>query len=95
MLTLSVAVSFAVYVPAVLGVPLMTPVEALTLRPVGRPVAVHTYGFVPPAATIVKVLATPVALPCTPGLVTITPVVQENVALPATLFVPVAVTFVE
>jgi hypothetical protein len=37
-------------VPALVGVPLITPVELFRLRPPGRPVALHVYGAVPPEA---------------------------------------------
>ena len=40
-------------VPAVCGVPLITPVDELIDKPDGRPVADQLYGVVPPAATTV------------------------------------------
>ncbi len=46
----SFTVTFAVLVPEAVGVPLMTPVEALIVSPAGRPVADQVYGVVPPVA---------------------------------------------
>jgi hypothetical protein len=46
----SFTVTFAVLVPAAVGVPLITPVLALIVSPAGRPVADHVYGVVPPVA---------------------------------------------
>jgi len=43
----------AVLVPAVVGVPLITPVLLLIVKPAGKPVADHVYGVVPPFATTV------------------------------------------
>ena len=88
--SLAVTVTFAATVAV--GVPAMTPVEALIVRPAGRPVADHVYGVFPPFAAIGTLVAVPVAAPCIPGLVTTTPVVQLNVALPVTFRVSFAVT---
>lgn len=44
------------------GVPLMTPLDASMPRPLGRPVADHVYGVVPPVALRVALYAVP-ALP--------------------------------
>jgi hypothetical protein len=49
----SFTVTFAVLVPAAVGVPLITPVLALIVSPAGRPVADHVYGVVPPEASTV------------------------------------------
>ena len=49
----SVTVSVTLFVPAAVGVPLMTPVDVLILTPGGSPVADHVYGGVPPLATTV------------------------------------------
>ena len=38
-------------VPAAVGVPLMTPVEALIVNPAGWPLIDHVYAPVPPVAT--------------------------------------------
>ena len=57
-----------VNVPAVVGVPLMTPVEALIDRPVGRPVAENVYGGVPPLADSVRLTAVPTVPVWLPGL---------------------------
>jgi hypothetical protein len=46
----SFTVTFAVLVPAAVGVPVITPVLALIVSPAGRPVADHVYGVVPPVA---------------------------------------------
>jgi len=50
----SVTVRATVAVPTELdaGVPEIMPVEPLTVRPVGRPVALNVYGVVPPNAVI-------------------------------------------
>jgi hypothetical protein len=45
----SVAVTLIVKAPLAPGVPEMTP-EALTLNPVGKPLAVHVMGELPPVA---------------------------------------------
>ena len=52
---LSLTVTATVPLPAVVGVPLITPLEAFKLRPSGRPVAVHVYGVLPPEAVKVAV----------------------------------------
>jgi hypothetical protein len=44
----SFTVTFAVLVPAAVGVPPITPVEALIDSPAGRPVADQVKGVVPP-----------------------------------------------
>jgi hypothetical protein len=77
----------------VLGVPLSTPVPAASATPGGRPVADQVYGVVPPAAVNVTPTATPVGLLIAPGLVTTTPVVQVNDALPVSVAASFAVTF--
>ena len=69
----SFAVAVVEYVPAVVGVPEIRPVEALMLNPAGRPVAVQVYGAVPPLADICRLLAVPTVPDCEPGLVTVTP----------------------
>src|SRR3972149_5178524 len=53
----SVALTVKLLVAAVVGVPLITPVDVLRLNPAGRlPVAIlQTYGVLPPAATSVCV----------------------------------------
>ena len=58
----SVTVMFTVLVAAAVAVPLMTPVDASMLSPVGRPVADHVYGVVPPVALTVALYGVP-ALP--------------------------------
>src|SRR5437773_6549069 len=45
---LSVTVAVTEKVPAVVGVPEMTPLDALIVRPGGSPVAANVYGGVPP-----------------------------------------------
>ncbi len=57
-LSVTVTVTFGL-VPAAVGVPLITPVEELMLRPAGRPVAEKAYGVTPPLATGVMVHETP------------------------------------
>lgn len=59
----SVTVTTAVLAPAVVGLPLMTPVEALMLRPAGRPVADQVYGVEPPLAATVALYAVPTTPP--------------------------------
>jgi hypothetical protein len=49
----SVAVIDAVVVPAVVGFPVIAPVDALIPNPAGRPVAVQVIGGVPPVAATV------------------------------------------
>src|SRR6266516_5988588 len=58
-LALSRTVAVTEEVPAVLGVPEMTPVDALMLRPGGSPVAEKVYGAVPPEAERLRLAATP------------------------------------
>ena len=41
-------------VPATVGVPPITPVDGLMVRPVGKPVADQLYGVEPPVATTVE-----------------------------------------
>ena len=48
-----VATTFTENVPAALGVPVTAPVDELIVNPVGRPVADHTYGVLPPVAACV------------------------------------------
>ena len=67
----SVTFAVTVEVAAVVGVPEIRPVEALTVSPAGRPVADHEYGVVPPVAASCSVSAVPVVLVCAPGLVTV------------------------
>ena len=45
--------------PVAVGVPLICPLEALMLKPAGRPVADHVYGVVPPLALMVALYGTP------------------------------------
>jgi hypothetical protein len=51
----SVTVTVTDTVPTALeaGVPVMAPVEALIVRPDGRPIALKAYGVVPPVAVTV------------------------------------------
>jgi hypothetical protein len=51
----SFTVTFAVLVPAAVGVPPITPVLALIVNPAGRPVADQVKGVVPPVAATVAV----------------------------------------
>jgi hypothetical protein len=55
----SVTVTFTVLVLGVEGLPEISPVVALMLKPVGNPVCVHVYGAVPPDAMIVLLYAAP------------------------------------
>ncbi|GAA4608996.1 hypothetical protein GCM10023107_89420 [Actinoplanes octamycinicus] len=55
--------------PALVGVPEMTPVVALMVRPTGRPVADHANGVVPPVNFIASDSATFDGLDWAPGLV--------------------------
>ena len=50
---LSVKVRFTAKGPLTVGVPESTPVPALRVMPVGRPVAVQLYGVMPPVAVSV------------------------------------------
>ena len=50
---MSVTFTVTEYVPAAVGVPLMTPVLALIERPVGKPLADQVNGVVPSALVIV------------------------------------------
>ena len=61
----SEACSVTEVVPAAVGVPEMTPVEVLSVRPAGRPPALiaHVYGPVPPAAVAVWLYAVPTCPP--------------------------------
>src|SRR4051794_20659677 len=71
-LVLSVAVTVTLYVVAVVGVPEITPVEALIARPAGRPVADQLYGVTPPEADMVRLVAVPTVPVWVPGFVTVT-----------------------
>jgi hypothetical protein len=51
----SVTVTVTENVPATVGVPEMTPVVWLTVRPAGSPVAAQSYGVAPPDALSVLV----------------------------------------
>jgi len=70
-------------VPAVVGVPLITPVDALIVRPAGWPLTDQANDPVPPVAAIVKLYG----VPCTPfgseGVVIPSPltIVIEKVAV--------------
>lgn len=70
----SVAVNVTAYVPADVGVPEARPEVELILNPVGRPVAVHVYGVVPPDAAACNDAATLTAEYWAPGFVTVGPV---------------------
>src|SRR5687767_8086381 len=50
----SSAVTVTVDTPAVVGVPVTSPVAPLMVRPAGRPVADHSYGAFPPVALTVN-----------------------------------------
>src|SRR5918994_7433107 len=50
----SLAVTVTLDTPAVVGVPVTSPVVPLIDSPAGRPVADHEYGAVPPEAVTVK-----------------------------------------
>jgi hypothetical protein len=50
-------------VPAVVGVPVMAPVDESMLRPAGNPVADQVYGVVPPVAATVAEYAVPTVPP--------------------------------
>jgi hypothetical protein len=63
-------VTFTAAFAATVGVPEMSPVEALILRPAGKPVADHANGAVPPVAVIAWLTATLRPLYSVPGLVT-------------------------
>jgi hypothetical protein len=67
-LALSVTVAVTDEVPAVVGVPEMTPVDALIDRPAGSPEAVKVYGVVPPDADSVRLVAVPTVEFFVPGL---------------------------
>src|SRR5512142_587153 len=79
-----VAVTVTGYVPAVVGLPLITPVAASSDRPGGRPVADQAYAPEPPEACRVRLTGPPTAVDWSPGLVTDTPVPPPalNAAVP-------------
>src|SRR5437762_11725604 len=52
LVALSVTVMFTLHGVAMVGIPEITPVLVLMLRPVGKPVADQVYGPVPPVAVI-------------------------------------------
>ena len=67
----SVAVTVTPKVPLTLGVPVMTPVVGLMLRPVGKPMAVKVRGCPSgsekdPAVVVLK--ATPIVADCGEGI---------------------------
>jgi hypothetical protein len=74
-----VAVTVTDEVPAVVGVPLMTPLAASMDNPAGSPVADQVNEPVPPVAVIPRLTAVPTVLIWLPGLLTVTAVA----ALPA------------
>src|SRR4051812_8914775 len=55
----SVTVIVTVLVPSVVGVPVIAPVEALSARPAGRPIADQVYGAFPPVAASVAAYDVP------------------------------------
>jgi hypothetical protein len=59
----SVAVKVAVDVPAVVGLPVIWPVDVLKSNPAGRLVAAHVIGLVPPVAARVALYAVPTTPP--------------------------------
>src|SRR3954453_18581907 len=63
------AVTVTLEVPAVVGVPEMTPLDALRDRPAGSPVAVQLYGVVPPDALSVNDTPVPTVPVWVAGLV--------------------------
>ena len=101
-LALSVAVMVTEKAPAVVGVPLMTPVEELMDRPVGRPEALQVSVATDEVSVAVAVMGE-MAVPDTfdladvVGLVTATVLVMvhEKLADPAKLAVSVAVMVTE
>jgi hypothetical protein len=54
LLSVSVVLRLTLSVPADVGVPLITPVEELMLKPAGSPVADQTIGVTPPVEVAVK-----------------------------------------
>ena len=50
---LSVTVTLTLDVPALAGVPVMTPLDGLIASPEGRPTAFQVYGVMPPVADTV------------------------------------------
>jgi hypothetical protein len=69
----SVAVTVVLYVPAVLAVPLIRPVELLIDSPVGRPLAAYvSVALAESVAEIWRLTVLPVTVPWLPGLVTVT-----------------------
>src|SRR5262245_43304893 len=80
---LSVTVATTEKVPAVVGVPEMTPVEALMVLPGGSPVAENVYGGVPPLAVRVRLAATPTVPVWLPGLVRVKAPPTVQVGSPA------------
>ena len=66
----SLSVIVVVKLPAVVGVPVITPVDELIENagdPGGKPVALHVYGVVPPIPLIVKEYG----VPTTPGVMVV------------------------
>src|SRR5262249_52979390 len=80
---LSVTVAVTLNVPAVVGVPEITPEEALIDRPVGRPVAEKVYGGVPPDAVSERLVAVPTVPVRLPGLVRVSAPPAVQVGSPA------------
>ena len=68
----SLSVTVIVKLPAVVGVPVITPLDELIENagdPGGKPVALHAYGGVPPLPLIVKEYGIPTTPPVTPVVV--------------------------
>ena len=80
---LSCTVALTVEVPAVVGVPEMTPVDVLRDRPAGSPVAEKVYGGVPPEADSETLVAVPTVPVWLPGLASASAVPPEQVGSPA------------
>src|SRR2546430_12611330 len=80
---LSRTVAVTEKVPAVVGVPEMTPLDALIDRPAGSPVAEKVYGGVPPEAERVRLVAVPTVPVWLPGLTSASVVPPAQVGSPA------------
>src|SRR5207248_2358134 len=80
---LSCTVALTVKVPAVVGVPEMTPLDALTARPGGSPVAEKVYGGVPPDADRDRLVAVPTVPVWLPGFASASAVPPLHVGSPA------------
>jgi hypothetical protein len=81
---LSLTITEMLKVPVVFGVPLMTPVELFTVRPAGKPEALHVYGVVPPFADRLALYGRPTVPPGSDAVVIVNAVLP-GVELPSVM----------